>query len=348
VLGTAEHVHHPAKLAANASRNNQKFMRCRKDTVKRLLSDTEREAETKLRKLGVRISRDDSGEVYMAQVNGPQCNDDVVAHLEELSWSNTASSRKVGRWATWTFPILGLDNTRITDDGFARLTSLTGFRFIGIQDNLAITDSALEHLKHCPQLRGLRISGTSFTGDGIVYLKELKNLVYFSMRFTAGMTDDGVESLKELTNLEGLELGGKEITDARIKHITSLRNLTELDVEGSLTSGNETPITDDGVKHVSSLKNLRVLHLRRLGLSDIAVKHLKSLTGLERLRLSGNQISDAGLANLKNMVHVKQLELSNNQLTDSGLTYLKTLTDIPTAKAPKPFSQKAFDRRRLK
>ena len=49
--------------------------------VKRLLSDTEREAETKLRKLGVRISRDDSGEVYMAQVNGPKCNDDVRKSL---------------------------------------------------------------------------------------------------------------------------------------------------------------------------------------------------------------------------------------------------------------------------
>lgn len=320
--------------------------------VKPLLSDAEREAESNLRKLGVRIGRDDSGEVYSAEVSGPKCDDDVVAHLEELSWSNKASSRAVGRWATWIYPNLVLENTSITDDGFARLPSLTRFRYMRISDNVAITDSALKHLKHCPQLRGLRISGTGFTGDGIVHLKELKNLGSFSMLNTTGMTDDGVESLKELTNLESLELGGKEINDARIKHVASMenltslslqdtqttdagmghlasmRNLTELSVEDHFLSDNETPVKDEGLKYFSSLTNLNTLHLRRLEISDVGLKYLRSLNGLERLRLRDNKITDAGLVNLSDMVQLRQLELSENEVGDSGLAHLTRLTKL--------------------
>ena len=339
-------------VSAQAQQTSGEAAQISGDNVRPLrppLTTADREAEKMLRKLGVSISRDDNGEVYAVRVSGPQCGDDDLVHLEKLSWSKTASTRKVGRWATWNFPSLGLDRTRISDEGFAKLCQLTHFRFLSLADNAAITNSALKQL-HLPHLKGIRISNTGITGDGLVHLKKLKKLEFISVRGTKGITARGIEHLNELTSLKGLELGGQDITDdcivhissdvtslsledtqitdAGLQHISSLENLTELSVVDRFFSPNETPVTDAGVKHLASMKNLEILHLRRLGLSDLSVKHLKSLKGLVRLRLAGNQISNSGLAYLQNMVHIRQLELTNNKVTDSGLAHLKPLAEL--------------------
>lgn len=318
-------------------------------SVKHQLTDDEREAEPTLRKLGVSIGRDENNKVNLVRIRGPQFTDNDIAHLETLAFGKEASTIKVGRWATWNFPSLSLDRTRITDEGLARLCQLTDFRFLSLADNAAITNNALKQL-HLPQLKGIRISNTGITGDGLVYLKKLKKLEFLSIHGTKGITARGIEHLNEVTSLKGIELCGQDITDdcivhissnvtslsledtqitdAGLLHILSLENLTELSVVDRFFSPTETPVTDAGVKHLASMKNLEVLHLRRLGLSDRSVKHLKSLKRLVRLRLAGNQISNDGLADLQNLVHIRQLELTNNKVTDSGLVHLKPLADL--------------------
>ncbi len=161
----------------------------------------EREAASKIEKLGGKVEFDQDGQVVKIDLNNAKITDADLALLEKfpgLQW-------------------LDLRITPITDEGVAHLRTLRNLRFLNLF-RTDLTDKGLENIRGMIDLETLLIGGTKITDAGLVNLERFTKLRKVSV-FRTEVSDAGLKSLEKINSLEVLLIGESKITDDGAKAI---------------------------------------------------------------------------------------------------------------------------------
>jgi len=161
----------------------------------------EREAASKIEKLGGKVEFDQDGQVVKIDLNNAKIKDADLALLEKfpgLQW-------------------LDLRITPITDEGVAHLRTLRNLRFLNLF-RTDLTDKGLENIRGMIDLETLLIGGTKITDAGLVNLERFTKLRKVSV-FRTEVSDAGLKSLEKINSLEVLLIGESKITDDGAKAI---------------------------------------------------------------------------------------------------------------------------------
>lgn len=155
----------------------------------------EREAASKIEKLGGKVEFDQDGQVVKIDLNKSKITDADLALLEKfpgLQW-------------------LDLRITPITDEGVAHLRTLRNLRFLNLF-RTDLTDKGLENIRGMIDLETLLIGGTKITDAGLVNLERFTKLRKVSV-FRTEVSDAGLKSLEKINSLEVLLIGESKITE---------------------------------------------------------------------------------------------------------------------------------------
>lgn len=161
----------------------------------------EREAASKIEKLGGKVEFDQDGQVVKIDLNNAKITDADLALIEKfpgLQW-------------------LDLRITPITDEGVAHLRTLRNLRFLNLF-RTDLTDKGLENIRGMIDLETLLIGGTKITDAGLVNLERFTKLRKVSV-FRTEVSDAGLKSLEKINSLEVLLIGESKITDDGAKAI---------------------------------------------------------------------------------------------------------------------------------
>ena len=255
----------------------------------------------------------------------------AIDGLVNLTLGDSTSDADVIHLRGWReLRVLDLRDTRVTDAGLRHLDGLALQKLslpqraktnVGLKYYLAatadsdrlelqgwdISDSALQHLKQLPQLKGLSLHDTSVGDAGLKHLAPLTSLLHLGLGGTR-TTDRGLLHLKRLKQLERLFLSRTQVTDRGLAHLESLSQLQRLTLEG-------TQVRDPGLMHVAKLTALERLSLENTQITDEGLVHLRPLSHLQVLVLSENKISDDGVANLGGLTGLRSLGLDGVQIS---------------------------------
>ncbi|MCH8043477.1 MAG: leucine-rich repeat domain-containing protein [Planctomycetes bacterium] len=182
------------------------------------------------------------------------------------------------------------------------------------------TDDDLAHLRHCTNLRVLRL-GTEWSEDStmdIMIAEFFPNPNAFE-GFHA--TNHGIMQIEHLTNLRVLDLSNNKITGDVLKALTRMTKLEELSLNG-------IPIREGELQHLSHLRNLKHLSLSWTKLKTGELKYVSNLRQLEFLHLAGTSITDDDLAVLSKFEHLTTLDLSHTEVTAAGLRHVQELKNL--------------------
>lgn len=155
----------------------------------------EREAASKIEKLGGKVEFDQDGQVVKIDLNNAKISDADLAILEKfpgLQW-------------------LDLRITPITDEGVSQLRTLRNLRFLNLF-RTDLTDKGLENIRGMIDLETLLIGGTKITDAGLVNLERCTKLRKVSV-FRTEVSDAGLKSLEKINSLEVLLIGESKITE---------------------------------------------------------------------------------------------------------------------------------------
>lgn len=220
---------------------------------------------------------------------------------------------------------LGLDSTRVTGAGLARLAALPNLTSLSAT-GIRLTPDDLAAFRDRPALSlradfdrsdaGLR----RYRDAGVLHLlcdypadPERPGRTVRTLDLSgAPVTDAGLAALAELTLLERLRLNNTAVTDDGLKHLAVLPGLVALDLDG-------TRVTGPGLRHLAGLTWLERLDLSGTDVGDAGVKELLALQRLRRLNLASTGVTDAGLEDLAKLAGLKEVELFGNRTTLEGV-----------------------------
>ncbi|MEO1970817.1 MAG: hypothetical protein ABGX07_04645, partial [Pirellulaceae bacterium] len=160
---------------------------------------------------------------------------------------------------------LGLNNSRVTDNGLASLHELNGLLELRLR-NAHISDDGIAYLSGMSELEILDLSGTEISDAGLKSLSRLTPLEWLNLART-WVTNDGLQVLRGFADLQSLSLGHTQLSDAGMMYLRGLRKLETLNLYGS-------QITDVGVQQLASLTNLKAVDFR---LTDVSVNATRQL-----------------------------------------------------------------------
>ncbi|HIM28970.1 MAG TPA: hypothetical protein EYG57_05375, partial [Planctomycetes bacterium] len=160
---------------------------------------------------------------------------------------------------------LGLNNSRVTDNGLASLHELNGLLELRLR-NAHISDDGIAYLSGMSELEILDLSGTEISDAGLKSLSRLTHLEWLNLDRTS-VTNDGLQVLRGFADLQSLSLGHTQLSDAGMMYLRGLRKLETLNLYGS-------QITDVGVQQLASLTNLKAVDFR---LTDVSVNATRQL-----------------------------------------------------------------------
>ena len=148
-------------------------------------------------------------------ITGLGANSD--AYLAELAQLNPAIRSKIRQ--------LDLSESSLTDNGLARLQSLTHLQSLNFSGCRNLTDAGLVHLQSLTQLRSLDLSlWHRLTGVGLAHLQPLTQLQSLNFSYCHNLTDAGLVHLQSLTQLQSLNLRWcSGLTDAGLRHFPFAR-----------------------------------------------------------------------------------------------------------------------------
>jgi len=191
------------------------------------------------------------------------------------------------------------------------------------------TDDDLAHLRHCTNLRVLRLGSERVTKVGDKYIS-YSMPVYFDGDYLNGdpnpfdgfhVTNNGIMQIEHLTNLRVLDLASDKITSDVLEALSRMTKLEELSLR-------RIPIGKGELKQLSHLRNLKVLSLSFSKLKTGELKHISDLRNLEVLDLSGTLVTDDDLANLSDFANLTTLDLSYTDVTAVGLRHVQELKNL--------------------
>lgn len=135
------------------------------------------------------------------KLEGPGITDDLrigrYPHLNTALFGGTHIGDKVLSKIIESGPFLdrlGLDNTKVTDAGFARIARLTKLRTLTIKDTALGDPTAIEVAK-LPMLVGLDVSGCPITRIGLEALAASKSLQKIKIRANNAITDADIAAV---------------------------------------------------------------------------------------------------------------------------------------------------------
>ena len=337
------------KVVVRASRKGSADLAARSPVPDEVRED----AESTLKTLGVKIDRNENGQITLVESFGNRVTDSDLAKVPLLDWGTMSRPVPPSRYIReldgaplHRMPLLRIQNAQITDEGLAHLRGLTVLRTLILHGNpritdagllqlgqlthleelaissAQITDAGLRHLAPLTDLRSLRLDGTNITDSALQHLNSLKNLRTLGLNGCQNITDAALDNLSIAEKLEGLLLAGNpQISDVTLKHVERMTKLQWLWCAG-------TSVSDAGLMHLRELNELDMLTLVGTKVSDVGIAHLSGLSKLRFLRLDGTEITDAGLVHLKNLKSLKWLFLRGTSITDEGVPHLSEMKSL--------------------
>ena len=150
-----------------------------------------------LHKSGVKIKRNEAGQVTQVSFRGVKDTDSSLALLKKLDHLET----------------LDLLTSGVTDAGLAHVAELKQLQNLSLEVT-PVTDKALEYVQHLQRLEELYLYRINISDAGLVHLKALKHLEVFHFAET---------------NLWRFSLYGTHVTNEGLKCIRQMKKLTMLD-----------------------------------------------------------------------------------------------------------------------
>ncbi|GEM_PF-762743 len=139
-----------------------------------------------------------------------------------------------------------------------------------------VTDEALMHFPHWPQVRHLRLIRTGITDAGLDGLATAQDLFALNLS-DSPIGDEGLKRMARLRDLQRLDLSGTRVTDAGLKHLTALESLHHLNLS-------RTQITDEGLRQLAEMPTLSSLDLFETAVSQDGKAELRTARPELRIR----------------------------------------------------------------
>ncbi len=202
---------------------------------------------------------------------------------------------------------LGLEETRVTDDGVERLQQALPnceIRYRFIDPLLAALSKNDGDLKSA-----LELVSSNIEVDEQGQVTELALFI----------TDVGMKYLADLTEVKELVLRGN-YTDAGLSHLGKMTKLETLDLSVSddeFRRGFGRSITNNGLNELIPLENsLKSLDLRNNNITDAGLKRLETFSHLEKVVLKGTGVSQQGVKTFKQALPDCLITFADDPLLD--------------------------------
>ncbi|HJT30571.1 MAG TPA: redoxin family protein, partial [Pirellulales bacterium] len=183
---------------------------------------------------------------------------------------------------------LSIQNTRITDEGFALLAGSPTIERVQITGS-RMTTRCLETLATMPRLKRVGLLNVDPKADGEPIWKGLENLQSLDWELSLWdcppLAKDDFAKLAGFQNLVQLRIGGLQpITDADLQHLCALKKLKFLELASSIA-------TDEGLELLGSLPNLETLRISCLA-TEKGLEALGRSPRLVRLKIGSPYLTD--------------------------------------------------------
>ena len=183
---------------------------------------------------------------------------------------------------------LSIQNTRITDEGFALLARSPTLERVQITGN-RMTTRCLETLATMPRLKRVGLLNIDPKADGEPVWKGLERLQSLDWELSLWdcppLAKDDFAKLAGFQNLVQLRIGGLQpITDADLQHLSALKRLKFLELASSV-------VTDEGLELISSLSSLETLWISCLA-TEKGLEALARSPRLGRLKIGSPYLTD--------------------------------------------------------
>jgi internalin A len=221
-------------------------------------------------------------------------DDDLLAALVAKNWYPVSvSSGEKAPTKPEEVKYLSLDDSSVTDKGFAVLLNCTNAKSLHLQKT-GITDETLKKLGAFKQLDYLALEKTKVTAAGLEAVAGLP-IKHLAMQGCT-LTEDSFKAFGKMTALEELWL-----SDAKMKA--------------------------DWLKHIAKLPKLKDLNLMSADFDDAAVKHVATMPELKSLTLNNTSLGDAGFQELIKLPKLESLHVDSTKVTKD--VYQKAKKDRP-------------------
>jgi hypothetical protein len=201
-------------------------------------------------------------------------------------------------------------------DGRVAEISAAGNPF-GRQAHRPLTNEALSHLRHNPNIRELSLRYSGVTDFGMAHVATLTGLRSLDL-YGMPITEAGIAHLTSLPHLKELVLTCSSVSDTSMAHVGMLTTLRELWIAG-------TDVGDEGLRRLGSLRELEVLDVGNPKITDAGVVTLQGLSRLRYLGLSQSRVGDDGLAGIRTLTGLEELHIGGTRMTNAGLRHLSSL-----------------------
>ena len=212
----------------------------------------------------------------------------------------------------------------MTDALAAQVLALPLLESVNLNDD-ALSNSALEHLDHAPQIRELYLSGSSIDDNGTHGLGQLKDLRAISLG-ASGVSDATAAIIVALAELETVDLSSTRLTSKAIASLSTIPKLQRLYV-------NDDDVNDDALHAIGDLVHLRILYANRAAIStDVAARALSELTALEEVSLERTQLDDSFAHTVASWPRLKTLSLADTTVGNAVVAALANAQELRTLK----------------
>jgi internalin A len=218
------------------------------------------------------------------------------------------------------FPRTG---TTVTDQGLARLKSLTQLRSLEI-DSPHITSLGLRSLSRNAHLETMYLHRAQVDDDAMKVLGNFPNLkglaINASHSYDALLWAQHRPVRFESADLERAKLQAR--LSAEIVHWNELGYESGAIRDWGVPKARSNSVTDEGLVHLSGLHKIEQLSLNGFLINGTGLRHMASAKRLWVLRLNDCPITDEGLAKLQAFPKLAEVDLMNTSITDAGLAHL--------------------------
>ncbi|MEK6262537.1 MAG: hypothetical protein AABP62_28405 [Planctomycetota bacterium] len=233
---------------------------------------------------------------------------------------STVSDASLDRIASYpALEILGVSRTRVTPQGFKRLTITTLKQLRA--ENLNLKDADLVAIADIAFLEDLNLSDESLTGEGFQSFRGRAPLKRLNLQH-ARLSNAGAARIAEIPTLQTLTLRNIVLDETKLKALCGRIRVESLTFQ-------ESTIPEAALTHLTANPALKLLHVEGTKITGAGWKGAKPQLTVTHVNLSKSALDDAGLAQVVRVFpNVTNLTLNETALTDAGLKPLRDLTRL--------------------
>lgn len=211
--------------------------------------------------------------------------------------------------------------TRLTDDALAALADMPELEALCLHthnDNFRLSDGALSHLRHLPNLKELHLECANVSGIGLAHVAQPDLLENLGLTISP-VTDAGLEIIGRFRNLRQLLIGQEaKVSDAGLSGLRECRALREIDLSLCDCRG----LTSAWLEGFREHPALEAISFGRTAVSDECAHALLAMPALKELDFGDRQVSAATVDRLRARgIDVEHGRLSGLRLESNVLRY---------------------------